>query len=307
MSTFFVKLKPAKTHTCSPLLSPKQIGTVCFAIFSILISAPLFATGVSSGATSADCDNATLDTYSGTSNLQVDWQPNNIALHWYNGDAEITSGVQTSCVYDGTLTPPTTIPTKTGYTFKGWRVKQTDTSCFASQVCGLTGNAVNGLTYNIDSNAYGYYSNDGQQTYNTGTYGLAAGGWAVKDTNGGIIKGVASCNSTKPDLWDTVKNGMIAGTMTEEQMVNTLWGTCNTDTFRPSNTFNSSSTGQNSWCKIESYKPNSGSVCNVVSPSWVFYSEDVSVADCVYDCVSLCAYFVVNYPVFRRAVFGVSQ
>ncbi len=28
-----------------------------------------------------------------------------------------------SCTYDGTLTPPATIPTKTGYTFKGWTVR----------------------------------------------------------------------------------------------------------------------------------------------------------------------------------------
>ncbi|MCQ2568512.1 MAG: InlB B-repeat-containing protein [Alphaproteobacteria bacterium] len=27
------------------------------------------------------------------------------------------------CTYDGTLTPPATIPTKTGYTFKGWTVR----------------------------------------------------------------------------------------------------------------------------------------------------------------------------------------
>ena len=127
---FFVKLKPAETyththtHTCNLLLSPKQIGTICFAIFSILISAPTFATGVSSTATSADCDNATLDTYSGTSNLQAGWQPNTIDLHWYNGDDELTvPSASQSCVYDGTLTLPTTIPTKTGYTFKGWTVR----------------------------------------------------------------------------------------------------------------------------------------------------------------------------------------
>ena len=290
------------------MLSPKQIGTICFAIFSILISAPLFATGVSSGATSADCDNATLDTYTGTSNLQADWQPNTIALHWYNGDTEITSGVQTSCVYDGTLTPPTTIPTKTGYTFKGWRVKQADTSCFASQVCSLTGSGVNGLTYNMDdSTTYGFYSHDGQNKSNESTYGLTAGGWAVKDTSGGIIKGIASCNSTKPNLWDTVMAGMSNGTMTEEQAMNTLWGTCNTDTFRPSNTFSSSSSGQYCWCKMNSYTPSGGSACNVASPSWVFSDGDESASDCADYCADDCAFYVMFGPDFRRAVFGVSQ
>ena len=292
------------------MLSPKQIGTICFAIFSILISAPLFATGVSSGATSADCDNATLDTYTGTSNLQADWQPNTIALHWYNGDDELTvSSASQSCVYDGTLTPPTTIPTRTGYTFKGWRVRQAAGCSFASQVCGLNGSAVNGLTYDdSDSTTYGYNSNNGQNSENASIYGLTSTGtWAVKDTSGGIVKGIASCNSTKPNLWDTVMEGMDNGTMTEEQAVNTLWGTCNTDAFRPSNTFSSSSSGQYCWCKMTSYKPTGGNVCNVASPSWVFSNDIASASDCAYYCAYDCAINVVAYPVFRRAVFGVSQ
>ena len=94
-----------------------------FVALLMLLTIPAFATGVGSTASTADCDNATLNTYTGTSNLSAGWQPNTIALHWYNGDTEITSGVQTSCVYDGTLTPPATIPTKTGYTFKGWTVR----------------------------------------------------------------------------------------------------------------------------------------------------------------------------------------
>lgn len=94
-----------------------------FVALLMLLTIPAFATGVGSTASNADCDNATLNTYTGTSNLSAGWQPNTIALHWYNGDTEITSGVQTSCTYDGTLTPPSTIPTKTGYTFKGWRVR----------------------------------------------------------------------------------------------------------------------------------------------------------------------------------------
>ena len=107
------------------MLSPKQIGTICFAIFSFVFSAPSFADpDIPSSASTADCKNNPLQTYSGTSNLQADWQPNTIALHWYNGDDELTvPSASQSCVYDGTLTPPATIPTKTGYTFKGWRVK----------------------------------------------------------------------------------------------------------------------------------------------------------------------------------------
>ena len=108
------------------MLRIKQIGTICFAIFAFI--SPLFATGVSSTASTADCDNATLNTYTGTSNLQANWDANEIDLHWYaDSDATIEMEVASAsqgCTYDGTLTPPATIPTKTGYTFKGWKVKE---------------------------------------------------------------------------------------------------------------------------------------------------------------------------------------
>ena len=297
------------THTCNPLKAIKQIGTICFAVFTFIFSS--FADpDIASSASSADCKYNPLETYTGTSNLQAGWEANTIQLHWYNGDDELTvASASQSCVYDGTLTPPTTIPTKTGYTFKGWRVKQAAGCSFASSVCSLTGSGVNGLTYNDeDSTTYGYYSHDGQNKENESTYGLTAGGWAVKDTSGGIIKGIASCNSTKPNLWDTVMAGMSNGTMTEEQAMNTLWGTCNTDTFRPSNTFSSSSSGgQYCWCKISSYKPSGGNVCNVASLSWVFVVGGESASGCANGCAGDCADLVMVDPVFRRAVFGVSQ
>ena len=86
---------------------------------------PTFATDIPSSASTANCKNNPLQTYSGTSNLQADWTANTIQLHWYNGDDEIQNvpSASQSCVYDGTLTPPATIPTKTGYTFKGWTVR----------------------------------------------------------------------------------------------------------------------------------------------------------------------------------------
>ena len=70
-----------------------------------------------------------METYSGTSNLSANWGANTINLHWYadeNATTELTgSGIPTSCVYDGTLTPPpvSSVPQRTGYTFAGWRVR----------------------------------------------------------------------------------------------------------------------------------------------------------------------------------------
>ncbi len=309
------RLKPAETyththtHTCNLLLSPKQIGTICFAIFSILISAPLFATDIPSSASTADCKNNPLQTYSGTSNLQAGWQANTIALHWYNGDDELTvPAASQSCVYDEGLTPPTTIPTKTGYTFKGWRVKQADTSCFASQVCGLNGSAVNGLTYDDeDETAFGVYTHDEQYKINTDVYGLTAGGWAIKDTNGGVIKGVASCNNTQP----TTALGSISQDMTDEQVNNTLWGSCSSDAIKPGNTFNATASGQGNdiycWCKMVSYTLNNGSICNTASFPWLFATNAGNPSDCAVGCAMQCATLVLEYSIIRRALFGVSQ
>ena len=258
---------------------------------------------------SGGCNKETLSAHGEQAVLNARFEPNTIALHWYNGNDELTvPAASQSCMYDGTLTPPATIPTKTGYTFKGWRVKQADTSCFASQVCGLNGSAVSGLTYdNNDSTAFGYYSNDGQYKQNESTYGLTAGGWAVKDTSGGIVKGIASCNSTMPTIMETIMTAMGNGTMTQEQAQAAIYGSCASDAIKPGNTFSSSSSGQYCWCKMNSYTPSGGSACNVASPSWVFGYDIGSASYCATLCASYCAGYVVGIADFRRALFGVSQ
>ena len=287
------------THTCNPLKAIKQIGTICFAVFTFIFSS--FADpDIASTASTADCKYAPLETYSGTSNLQANWDANTIDLHWYNGDTELTvPSASQSCVYDGTLTPPTTIPTKTGYTFKGWRVRQCS---FASSVCGLTGSEVTSLT----GESYGAKTNNGQAS-NASQYGLTENGtWAVEFSGGGVLKGIASCNNTTPNTFNTILDGLINETMTEEQAYNALWGTCNNDTFKPSGAFDTSSTGSNCWCKMTSWTPSVGSACNVAS-SWVFYSSPGSDSDCASGCAFYCAYLAHGNNLFRRALFGVSQ
>jgi hypothetical protein len=89
---------------------------VCALLLLIFLS-PVFATGISG--TSAPCDNATLSKYTGTANIEINWEPNTIGLKWYNGDQQVAG--PTSCVYDSTITVPPQ-PTKLGYTFNGWKV-----------------------------------------------------------------------------------------------------------------------------------------------------------------------------------------
>ena len=79
--------------------------------------------------TTVSCSDSAINTNNAPANLEINWEPNTINLHWYadeNATTELTgSGIPTSCVYDGALTPPpvANIPQKTGYTFAGWKVR----------------------------------------------------------------------------------------------------------------------------------------------------------------------------------------
>ena len=276
------------THTCNLLLSPKQIGTICFAIFSILISAPLFATDIPSSASTADCKNNPLDTYSGTSNLQADWRANEIALHWYDGDTELTVAEESqTCTYDGTLTPPTTIPTKTGYTFKGWRVKQ------AAQ-CSLSGlDPSIGTDWDATLTRWKPISSPGYTMASAfdieNSSDLNPGEWVVTFSYG-TVKGMAKCSAKSGNNNNyTFSNASSNWLATESELT--------------------SASGETKycWCHATNYTPNGGNQCNVASPSWVFIYRNSSAYSCAKSCASDCALNVWDVPAFRRAVFGVSQ
>ena len=101
----------------------KQVCSVFFAVLFSIFSVSGFASGVDGSSTSAPCDNATLETYSGDTELQVSWEPNTIDVTWYSDGTQLSvQSSATTCVYDDDLYLPTA-PTKTGYTFKGWTVR----------------------------------------------------------------------------------------------------------------------------------------------------------------------------------------
>jgi len=89
------------------------------AIFAIATTIPTYATNISDS--NKGCTSGTLTTSSGTAALEADWQANTVGVTFYNGDTQFDTA---SCTYDGTLTLPETDPTKTGYTFAGWKVRR---------------------------------------------------------------------------------------------------------------------------------------------------------------------------------------
>ncbi|MFQ6704105.1 MAG: hypothetical protein ACLRFP_03440 [Alphaproteobacteria bacterium] len=225
----------------------------------ILISAPAFSYVTDS----SQCDNDVLSTYTGPANLTANWQGNNISVTWYNGDTQYASN---SCTYGGNLTMPSSIPQKTGYTFKGWRVKQClsglDTSISTSW------DATHTRWKSISST--GYTMANALGTENSSD--LNNGEWAVTFSYG-TVKGMAKCSST---------NGSVATPGT------------------PSDT-----DGQYCWCQATNYTPNGGNQCNVASPSWVFAYDRGAATSCKYYCAHGCVNNVFWGDDFRRALFGV--
>ncbi|MFQ6727574.1 MAG: InlB B-repeat-containing protein [Alphaproteobacteria bacterium] len=238
----------------------------------ILISAPAFSYVTNS----SQCDNDVLSTYSGSANLTANWTGNTINVTWYNDDTQYANN---SCTYGGNLTMPSSIPTKTGYTFKGWRVKPAQ--------CSLSGldpsidtswDATHARWKRIHPNGISMLAEFGTENSSD----LNDGEWAVTFSYG-TVKGMAKCSDTKG--------------------IKVTPGT-------PSDT-----SGKYCWCQATNYTPNGGNQCNVASPSWVFLAGNVSGGACVNYCASNCAGTVVgncadgnlNCANLRRALFGVAQ
>ncbi|MFQ6727488.1 MAG: hypothetical protein ACLRFF_04015 [Alphaproteobacteria bacterium] len=231
----------------------------------ILISTPSFSYVTDS----SQCDNDVLSTYTGPANLTANWQGNNISVTWYNDDTQYASN---SCTYGGNLTMPSSIPTKTGYTFKGWRVKPAQCSLSGlDPSIGTSWDATHARWKQIYPTD-GYTMADAFGTENSSD--LNNGEWAVTFSYG-TVNGMAKCSNT---------NGSYATPGT------------------PSDT-----DGKYCWCQATNYTPNEGNQCNVASPSWVFRSAYESASECAFDCAGSCVYIVINYAFFRRAVFGVAQ
>ena len=246
----------------------------------ILISTPSFSYVTDS----SQCDNDVLSTYDGSANLTANWQGNPISVTWYNGDTQYDSN---QCTYGGNLTMPSNIPTREGYTFRGWRARQA--------ACSLSSldTSISGTWYaSKGSTGYCYYYNNDTDDEVDGDCsdshfaGLNNSEWETNFSYG-TVKGMAKCS------------GLSGGNN------NRTWS----DPSRATESELTSASGEKKycWCAATSYTPDGGNQCNIASPSWVFYNGHGSASGCAGNCASHCAGGVQSFADFRRAVFGVSQ
>lgn len=282
-------------------------------IFIIMTSISIFASGINSN--SATCNNNTLETYSGTSNLSANWNANTIQLHWYNGDTELNvASASQSCTYDGDLTPPSTIPTRTGYTFKGWRVRQA--ACI-NGICGLTSCMMTSAPTQIWSKGL---TNGEEECFNDGPNvpcssdavfsNLTPYEWEASFSYG-TYKGLSSCNNESVDMSSlyeliaSLQERLENGEITEEEFM-VAYEASIMDMYRngtmsqPANSFTTGYTGSNCWCKATSYTPTGGTQCSLSSTPWVFHGNG---ADCAVFCAFRCSSNVKQSDIFRSTLF----
>ena len=211
---------------------------------------------------------------------------------------ENVADVSSGCTYDSTLTPPSTIPTRTGYTFTGWKVRPT----------------YNFATLNTASN--------GTERRAIGLSGSSDYCWHASGTDSAAQ---ASCNAY-PEYYKEIQR--------YEWKVHFAWGDiygssyCSAKSGNNNNyTWNNDSsnwlasyselestsgTKQYCWCQATGYKPSGentlyGPESVSAGSAWVFYRDASSASDCARHCAAYCAYRVLYDSGFRRAVFGVSQ
>ena len=207
--------------------------------------------------------------YAGNITCTAQWTPNNITLHWNSAYTGAPSINDSSCEYDGGITLPTPPPSRTGYSFGGWRIHQCSLSEYQTnesvdfdvQHVRWEPEAANGQTMAVDFQD------------NTLISGLQPGEYAVTLSTG-EIRGYALCSPT---------NGSSYG---------------NTNI-----TPNTSETGRHCWCGITSAGNNS---CSVMSPVYAYNYDLGTSVRCANSCARDCAYYVRMNNILRANILGVT-
>ena len=236
-------------------------------LWALVFTLPLFASGIDADATDASCDNTTLETYSGTANVEINWVPNTIETRWYNGNTQIAGPI--SCTYDDVLNVPSATLTKTGYTFVGWEVvPEYD---FSTLPAGTNG--IYTWSRNDPSCWAGAGSTNSRRCNNGDFDDLGVREWKTQ-FDYGMIYGTVLCSVT-------------AGTTQGET------GTPNETTY-----------GEYCWCKATGFIPTNSNIkyAPTKSPKWAYVRSFSS--ECNNKCADWCSAWTVSKPDLRQSLYN---
>lgn len=253
----------------------KQFLLLC----ALMFTTPLLGSGIDAGETSAPCDNATLETYGGTANVEINWEPNTIQTRWYNGNTlvDTTNTNADSCVYDDVLNVPPN-PTRTGYTFNGWTVRpEMDFSTISKDESG-TGFWAKGISegtyfcYHVQ-NIGGPEECKTDSNYDE----LQQGEWKVKFSNG-TLYGMSGCSIT---------SGNFAGQIGIPSIE--LGGVC--------------------WCKATGWRAAGTNIISapMYAMSWVYVYDNRNYGRCMTICAHDCGVMINTHYPARAAVLTLAN
>ena len=321
------------THTGKFLPSLKQIGTICF--LSIILISPTFATTPTLiPASDPGCNQAVLNTTSGSAALEAIYTPNTINTTWYTGYGE--NGVYsspTTCDYGDTINLPTINPSRPGYAFNGWRLSN-PLKHIDSSIDGIT--KYYHFLYNNQEACYldGTYSIDSPVCSDSRFSNLAMNEWAVEFSYG-TVYGQARCQAKDPghayidENSDNALNGQIdvflseyatiagpekatilsqgitdyvAGNITLEELATLV------DMKLYTTSGNVINTGNYCYCRIIGYKPDGATtIQNISSSQWGYLRVNFE-DHCEDSCAGECGeYFLNNTFYFRQKLLDLTE
>ena len=262
---------------------------LCLGGLLAILCVPLWADpDIANNVTTPSCDDSVLNTDTGPADIEINWAPNHITLNWYEDSSATTpmnvGTASQSCDYDDTLTVPAAPAARTGYTFRGWRVRQCSLSGLNTTISARW-DATHSRWKPINGSS-GDTMEDEHGTENSSD--LNNGEWAVTFSYG-TVWGMAKCSS-------------LSGNNNSYRWTNNSsnWSATESELTTAGN-------GQYCWCGATGYTPDGGTQCNIATPSWVFIVDYGSESNCTSVCASGCADLVTHHADFRRALFGVSQ
>ena len=272
-----------------------NIGLMC----SMAVIMAVYGSSANANIPSTDptCDNATLGVYSGSAALEPDWGANRINLRWYDNNTLMTvTSAESECEYDGAI-DVVTAPSRTGYNFSGWRVRQQvdfaalrPTLTFASTQERWSVGAVYGTGARYCWHAVHTNSSVSEACSLRAEYtDMEANEWKT-ETGQGMIYGSAHCSAKAGNhhngSWSTTYKSDWSATIAELDEVSGDKNYC--------------------WCQVTGFKPTNASTIQgpLASLSWVFRGASGSASVCSSICANYCSSYVRNYSGFRAALFS---